>query len=149
MKTDHDSPIFRAGDVVRHKPSGEEWVVAAISPRGPWLYPAGWPESRASIQECEMVKPATDAENVRMLLKAASSPSDTSRRGAAFSNLVDLHDASALRVWRQLARDYYRAQSELEKIRQALVQEEEKIRRGVFLPDHLRPNESEASNDPS
>lgn len=54
---------FRAGDTVRHKPTGETWHVAAVE-RG-HVMPAGWPETIAFSDDCELVKAATDDEHER------------------------------------------------------------------------------------
>lgn len=47
---------WRPGDVVRHKPSGEEWVILRIDLDSDSLIPAGWPKSRARVSDCVFVK---------------------------------------------------------------------------------------------
>ena len=55
------SAPFRCGDVVRHIPTGEKWVVAWCE--GDTLAPAGWPNCYALHSDCEMVRAATDDEH--------------------------------------------------------------------------------------
>jgi hypothetical protein len=50
---------FRAGDVVKHRPSGEEWVLSCDEERGEVL-PAGWPESVGKADDCDLVTQASD-----------------------------------------------------------------------------------------
>lgn len=70
---------FRPGDVVLHKPSGEHWVVAAVStdqePQHRRLLCCGWPESQALFSECELVEAASD-EKARKTTLAALAGSD-------------------------------------------------------------------------
>jgi hypothetical protein len=66
---------FRAGDIVRHKPSGEEWVLA-VDEDGGWLSPAGWPDTIVRPFECELVTAATDAERLKFLRQVARSRDD-------------------------------------------------------------------------
>lgn len=47
---------WRPGDVVHHKPSGEEWVILRIDLDSDSLIPAGWPKSRARVSDCVFVK---------------------------------------------------------------------------------------------
>jgi hypothetical protein len=76
--------------VVRHGPSGETWVLAAVD--GEHVYPAGWPPSRAEAGDCTLVEAADDAEHVRMVTEAAERDSgDCSRRW----QLANAHDCDA------------------------------------------------------
>lgn len=61
---------FRAGDHVRHRPSGEEWVVAVDSENGRVSW-SGWPEGMAAEDDCELQRAATDEERLRMLRSVA------------------------------------------------------------------------------
>lgn len=54
---------FRCGDIVRHKPTGETWVVAWDSDGT--IAPAGWPDCRGLTSDCEMVRAASDEEHVK------------------------------------------------------------------------------------
>lgn len=57
---------MRAGDIVKHRPSGETWTIAAVSSKLNMLSPAGWPESLAEIADCDVVQLATDEEHQEM-----------------------------------------------------------------------------------
>lgn len=57
---------MKAGDTVRHIPTGEEWVVAAT--QGTELICCCWPETMAPFSECELVKTCSDAEHKEQLL---------------------------------------------------------------------------------
>lgn len=70
--------MIRAGDTVRHGPSGETWLVAAV--RGADLAPAGWPEGIARIEDCELVESGSDLEHVDMVERARRLPSPDCRR---------------------------------------------------------------------
>lgn len=45
------------GDIVRHVPSGEEWLLLRV--KDDYVYPAGWPSSRALAADCVLVSKAT------------------------------------------------------------------------------------------
>lgn len=61
---------FRAGDTVRHRPTGETWVLACDQ-RGADVLPAGWPETLARADDCELLEAANDDERIAMLREAA------------------------------------------------------------------------------
>jgi DNA polymerase-3 subunit epsilon len=63
---------MRAGDTVKHLPSGETWVLAYAD--GPHVSACGWPESIAQASDCELVEAATDEQHVTMLRKWAEPP---------------------------------------------------------------------------
>jgi len=50
---------FRAGDVVHHVPSGEDWILACDEVDG-HVHPMGWPESRAKASDCRLCTAASD-----------------------------------------------------------------------------------------
>lgn len=79
-----DFPKFRAGDVVQHEPSGEEWVLAysECTPDGEKVSACGWPESIAKASDCLMVKRATDEEHVEMLRQWARGDRHRDRRSS-------------------------------------------------------------------
>lgn len=60
---------MRAGDHIRHKPSGEEWVVAYAE--GEHVCACGWPHSLARRSDCELIKAASDAEHRALLVELA------------------------------------------------------------------------------
>jgi hypothetical protein len=45
-------------DIVKHAPSGEEWLVARVD--DVHLWPCGWPESRAYLSDCVLIEKASD-----------------------------------------------------------------------------------------
>jgi len=49
---------FLAGDVVFHKPTKEEWSLACDESHLS-VYPSGWPATRASADDCELLTPIT------------------------------------------------------------------------------------------
>lgn len=49
-----DTEELRPGDTVLHRPSGEEWVLLRV--KDGYIYPAGWPVSRARSEDCELVE---------------------------------------------------------------------------------------------
>jgi hypothetical protein len=61
---------FRAGDVVKHMPSGETWTLAYGEGRD--VSAMGWPESIARAADCELVEAASDEEHVKALCEVAS-----------------------------------------------------------------------------
>jgi hypothetical protein len=69
---------FRAGDHIHHKPSGEDWVLAADQD-GDRVVCAGWPESFAKAVDCELKRAATDEERISMLRKVSEACGDQSR----------------------------------------------------------------------
>ena len=54
-----DSPKFRAGDVVRHRPSGKTCPIGAIRSDG-GIGLSGWPEMWADAADCDLVKACSD-----------------------------------------------------------------------------------------
>ncbi len=59
---------------MKHRPSGETWVLACDAYDG-YVLPAGWPCSHALASDCELVRAATDEERVSMLRNVARSRS--------------------------------------------------------------------------
>lgn len=59
--------ILRAGDHVRHIPSGRAWVVVWANYETGYLVPAGWPPGQAKIADCEVLRVASDAEHQEFL----------------------------------------------------------------------------------
>jgi len=53
-----------AGDVVRHAPTGEEWILACDEERGE-VMPCGWPMCIAKSKDCALVKAATEDEMLK------------------------------------------------------------------------------------
>lgn len=52
-----DMTVIHAGDMVKHIPSGEKWIVAGINHESGKLIPMGYPFPRvAEISDCELVE---------------------------------------------------------------------------------------------
>jgi hypothetical protein len=67
---------FRAGDVVKHGPSGETWTLAVDEDNG-WIYWCGWPpDGCGKVGDCTLVETATDEERVEILRDVARARSD-------------------------------------------------------------------------
>ena len=49
---------IKVGDIVRHDPTGEEWVIlrAGTDGGGDFVEPAGWPPCRARMADCDLVE---------------------------------------------------------------------------------------------
>ena len=62
-----EDSLLRCGDHVLHHPSGETWLVAWAE--GEHLARAGWPNGRALVADCTVIKRCTDHEH-RMAVEA-------------------------------------------------------------------------------
>jgi len=53
-------PWASQGDLVRHKPTGEDWVVQRVVRSGDshFIEPAGWPKSQARMDDCKLLQKA-------------------------------------------------------------------------------------------
>jgi hypothetical protein len=59
------------GDVVKHKPTGEEWIVAFVEgDRLAWL---GWPEGTANLSDCTLIEKAQFQRRIYWLRQMAMS----------------------------------------------------------------------------
>ena len=74
---DEEAMTIDTGDVVRHNPTGEEWVVAYV--KGDRLAWCGWPEGEGQLSDCTLVKAATDDERRQLLERMAVMDSTDSR----------------------------------------------------------------------
>jgi len=59
-------PLLRAADIVRHDPSGEDWVLAVDEENGR-VQPCRWPPTIADAKDCTLSTPATDEQRLVML----------------------------------------------------------------------------------
>lgn len=59
------------GDIVRHGPTGEIWVVARV--RDDKLAWCGWPPGWADLKDCTLSKKATPTERTAILEQIAGS----------------------------------------------------------------------------
>lgn len=67
-----DRRPFRAGDVVTHPESGEDWVLACDEHNGE-IWACGWPETRVKASTVELVEGADYEDRLKMLRSAAAS----------------------------------------------------------------------------
>lgn len=72
---------YRTGDVIRHIPSGEEWVVADVT--STHIGCCGWPHTMAPFADVELVEAATDKGHLRLLRELADMSSPDPRRSYA------------------------------------------------------------------
>lgn len=100
--------MLRMGDKVRHRPSGEEWLIAYETADGDvaWL---GWPDGRARASDCELLQAATDTEHWALVEQVAFGTSADSRVRHA-QQLVRAALVSA-----QEQRDYYQGVLKLQQ----------------------------------
>jgi hypothetical protein len=82
------SKAIRAGDTVLHKPTGEKWLVAAMSGDGAKLVCCGWPESIADVSDCELFRSATDEKHTDTLMRVIESCPEQLRGSWARQNLA-------------------------------------------------------------
>lgn len=66
---------------MRHRPSGEEWVVAYQD--GEYMAWCGWPEGEARAADCEVIRTATDAEHLALLLSLTTGTDKRARLARA------------------------------------------------------------------
>ncbi|MBX3583601.1 MAG: hypothetical protein KF810_17075 [Rhizobiaceae bacterium] len=64
---------MRTGDHVLHRPSQETWVVAWADYETGYMAPCGWPTCQARIDDCDIVKDATDEESAQIVAALAIS----------------------------------------------------------------------------
>lgn len=75
----NESAQFHAGDIVRHIPTGEKWVLACDQD-GSHVSWVGWPEGTALASDCSLVKAATHDERIERL-RATSQIDGNDHRG--------------------------------------------------------------------
>ena len=64
---------FQAGDVVRHIPTGEKWLLIVDEHDGR-VVPGGWPDTRAEAKDCVLVKASQNRyETLKMTAKSPHS----------------------------------------------------------------------------
>lgn len=64
---------IRCGDVVLHRPSAKYWLVAYADYETGDLSWSGWPEGVARIEDCELVRKATDEQFLAHVVAVMSS----------------------------------------------------------------------------
>lgn len=65
------STTIDTGDVVKHGPTGEEWLVAYVD--GDYLAWCGWPSGLALVSDCTLARKATAEERIGLLRELAES----------------------------------------------------------------------------
>lgn len=87
-KADAQPKPYRTGDVVRHIPSGEEWLVADVT--STHIGCAGWPHTLAPFADVELVEAATDVYHLELLQRMADMSSPDPRRSYAIDMLAKM-----------------------------------------------------------
>lgn len=77
---------FRAGDVVKHHPTGETWILGTDECYGE-VFPLGWPETSAKAKDCELVEAASEESRLSQLQQCAELPSSDIRGRTAKEQL--------------------------------------------------------------
>lgn len=72
---------MRAGDVVKHQPTGETWVLACAERDE--VYPCGWPETIAKEKDCILVEAGSEKDYREMLESWSDKSSYDSSEGGA------------------------------------------------------------------
>jgi hypothetical protein len=69
---------IEVADIVKHRPTGEEWVVARVTDTS--IYPAGWPPCCAELKDCELIEKGTAEQREKMVESCKKLPSSDSRK---------------------------------------------------------------------
>ncbi|MBR0687315.1 hypothetical protein JQ594_15395 [Bradyrhizobium manausense] len=72
-----DGYVFRAGDIVHHEPTGEDWLVAYVD--GENIAWCGWPAGEARAADCWLKTSCSDEEHLRWLREIAKSDGKRAR----------------------------------------------------------------------
>lgn len=78
---------FRAGDVVKHGPTGETWVLGTDEEAGR-VYPLGWPETIALASNCDLIRAAEDEERLAILTRLSQIDGCDYRKSVASFQLL-------------------------------------------------------------
>lgn len=70
----------RCGDQVIHRPSGETWTVAFADKDV--LAPAGWPDNRAQLSDCEIIVRCSDKEHAAQVAQWSMTTGPDTRRSS-------------------------------------------------------------------
>lgn len=86
---------MRAGDTVKHRPSGETWLVACVTDDGAF-FACGWPETRAQQSDADVIEEASDEECLDVLRRFTAMRDTSSRASWARENLraITLREAA-------------------------------------------------------
>jgi hypothetical protein len=78
------------GDVILHRPTGEQWLVAYV--QGDRLVCCGWPETAAPVSDCELLEAATPEQRLELLHHMAAMSGSDSRKSHALQRLETAED---------------------------------------------------------
>lgn len=73
--------MIRCGDVVLHKPTGEEWTVAFADHERGKLSACGWPAEIVPLADCDLVRACSDEEHTDLVEQFRKSSGGDFRRG--------------------------------------------------------------------
>lgn len=76
-----EAQVPRCGDAVLHHPTGETWLVAFADAEHDEIAWTGWPNGRARLSDCTLVRIATDDQHQRAVQAWRDSRHDDGRRG--------------------------------------------------------------------
>lgn len=79
---------YRAGDVIKHIPTDEEWLVATVDQTH--IGCAGWPYTLAPFKDCILIEAASDEYHLSFLKQLASISVPDPRRSYASDILAAL-----------------------------------------------------------
>lgn len=83
--------VIGTGDVVRHLPTGETWIVACVS-NGKLSW-CGWPEGMADLADCVLVEKATPEQRATLLVDLAAMSGSDHRKSFALGILAQTSEA--------------------------------------------------------
>ena len=87
---------MRAGDTVKHGPSGEEWQVSYADDGTGYMSWIGWPEGKAAIAHCEVTRECRDDEHVAVLVAWATKGGDDHRTRVCERQLRELEESKGI-----------------------------------------------------
>ena len=73
------------GDTVKHRPTGEEWLVAGVE-NGRLMW-CGYPPGTADVADCDLIEKATPEERDKLLHELAAIRGDSKRKDFALRQL--------------------------------------------------------------
>lgn len=66
--------MIKAGDVVLHHPTGEQWYVLGVKADADRICPAGWPASIGKLSDCTLVRSGSGISTEERNSRAAMFP---------------------------------------------------------------------------
>lgn len=79
---------MKTGDIVLHKPTGEQWLVAGVE--NGYVMWCGWPEGRAPMSDCELIESVDSDAELSLLRTLAAMSSPDMRRSFAQRRLAEI-----------------------------------------------------------